>query len=89
MAAVQPETCPINRNPELFVIGAMAFQIFPRTGSERDAIPIVYIAARQFSRQRIQARIVLGSFDKVVLDDIRIARQKIVIVQHLVIRRFP
>ena len=87
VAAVEAAGGRLERDAERGVGIAMALQFLPVAGGERNAVAVVDGAARNLARQRVDARIVLRALDAVLFEGVRIARQVVAIVQHLVAQR--
>ena len=73
--------------PELRVLIATPLQLVPIAGREQNAIAVENVSAPDLARQRIQPRIALRPLHAVVFEDLRLARQKILIVRHLIVGR--
>ena len=84
VAAVEAAGGGVERNAERGVGIAMALQFLPVAGGQRNAVAVVDGAARNLVRQGIDARIVLRALDVVLFEGVRVARQVVAIVQHLV-----
>src|SRR5229473_4178206 len=83
MTALDGRADRIKRNPQSFILRAAALQLLPVTGGQQDAVAIINIPARDFSRQRSQARIMLRPLDAISLEDFHVVRQEFPIAHHL------
>ena len=84
VAAVEAAGGRVERNAQRVVGIAMTLEFLPVAGGERNAVAVVDGAARDLARQRVDARIVLRALDAVLFEGVGIARQVVVVVEHLV-----